>query len=134
MTAAQARAAGWGGMVLGQGSNFTYSFGHAIHLQMYFYGYNDGSHTIEFNNTSNMNAAIYAPSSTLIYKNSGTVSGGIAASKVEFKNTANFTWAGESGGFDLSDLRTDTVSVYYRMAWAECQRNPTAATDPESGC
>jgi hypothetical protein len=132
-TATQARAAGYGGLTMGQGANFN-NPGHAIRFQIYMYGYNNGTHTVEFNNTSLMNAAFYAPTSTLIWKNSAGVTGGVAASKVEFKNSATFSWAGDSGGFSLSDLRTDTVSVYYRMAWTECQRNRTAATDPESGC
>ena len=131
--AAAARAAGWGGMVLGQGSNFN-NPGHAINFQFYLYGYNNGTHTVEFNNTSAMNAAIYAPNSNLIWKNTAGITGGVAASTVEFKNSATFAWAGESGGFSLSDLRTDTVSVYYRMAWKECQRRRTATSDPESGC
>lgn len=134
MTAAQARAAGWGGMSLGQGSNFTYDFGHAIHFQLYLYGYNDGSHTVNFYNANTMNVAIYAPQSNLIWNNQGAVTGGISASTVEFKNTASFTWAGEDSEFSLGELRTDTVSVYYRMAWTECQRTRTATTDPESGC
>ena len=50
MDAEDARDAGWGGMVLGQGSNFN-NPGHAINFQIYMYGYNDGSHTVEFNNS-----------------------------------------------------------------------------------
>jgi hypothetical protein len=133
MTAAQARSAGYGGMVLGQGSNFN-NPGNAINFQIHMYGYADGTHTVEFNNTSGMNAAIYAPSSNLIWNNTAGITGGVAASTVEFKNSATFAWAGSSSGFSLSDLRTDTVSVYYRMAWAECQRVRTATADPESGC
>jgi hypothetical protein len=98
------------------------------------YGYADGSHTVEFNNTSAMNAAIYAPTSNLIWNNTAGISGGVAASTVDFKNSATFAWAGDSAGFSLSDLRTDTVSVYYRMAWKECRRTRPATTDPESGC
>ncbi len=133
MDAAQARAAGYGGMFLGQGSNFN-NPGHAINFQIYMYGYTNGSHKVEFNNTSTMNAAIYAPSSELVWNNTAGINGGVAASKVEFKNTATFSWAGASAGFSLSDLRTDTVSVYYRMAWTECRRRRTASSDPESGC
>jgi type II secretory pathway pseudopilin PulG len=133
MTAATARAAGYGGMVLGEGSNFN-NPGNAINFQIYMYGYADGSQTVEFNNTSAMNAAIYAPNSNLVWKNTAGITGGVAASTVEFKNSAQFAWAGDSNGFSLSDLRTDTVSVYYRMAWTECRRKRTVATDPESGC
>ena len=120
-------------MTLGQGSNFN-NPGHAINFQIYMYGYANGTHTVEFNNTSAMNAAIYAPTSNLIWKNTAGITGGVAASTVEFKNAATFAWAGESGGFSLSDLRTDTVSVYYRMAWTECRRTRTTTSDPESGC
>jgi hypothetical protein len=132
-TAAQARANNYGGMSLGQGSNFN-NPGHAINFQIYMYGYADGSHKVNFFNSSGMNAAIYAPTSELIWNNTGGITGGVAASKVEFKNSATFAWAGESSGFNLSDLRTDTVSVYYRMAWTECRRLRTATSDPESGC
>lgn len=133
MTAAQARAAGYGGLAMQQGANFN-NPGHAINFQLYMYGYNDGSHRVEFNNTSAMNAAIYAPNSNLVWKNTAGITGGVTASTAEFKNSATFSWAGESGGFSLSDLRTDTVSVYYRMAWTECQRGRTTTSDPESGC
>ena len=132
-TAADARTNGYGGLTMGQGANFN-NPGHAINFQIYMYGYANGTHTVEFNNTSAMNAAIYAPTSNLIWKNTAGITGGVAASTVEFKNTATFSWAGDSGGFSLSDLRADTVSVYYRMAWAECQRHRTATADPESGC
>ena len=37
----QARSNGYGGMVLGQGSNFN-NPGHAINFQIYMYGYTDG--------------------------------------------------------------------------------------------
>jgi Tfp pilus assembly protein PilX len=132
-TAAQARAAGYGGMVLGEGSNFN-NPGHAINFQIYMYGYTDGTHTVQFHNSQAVNAAIYAPSSTLIWNNTAGITGAVAASKVEFKNSASFAWAGGSGDFDLSELRTDTVSVYYRMAWTECRQARTATSDPESGC
>jgi hypothetical protein len=133
MTAAQARAAGYGGMVLGEGANFN-NPGHAINFQIYMYGYTDGTHTVEFHNSQAVNAAIYAPSSTLVWNNTAGITGAVAASKVEFKNSATFAWAGGSGQFDLSELRTDTVSVYYRMAWTECRQIRAATSDPESGC
>jgi hypothetical protein len=133
-TAAQARSNGYGGMFLGQGSNFN-NPGPSINFQIYMYGYADGSHRVNFFNAANMNAAIYAPSSELIWNNTGGITGAVSASKVEFKNSATFTWGGGGGGqFDLSELRTDTVSVYYRMAWTECQRVRTTTSDPESGC
>jgi hypothetical protein len=132
-TAAQARTNGYGRMFLGQGSNFN-NPGPSINFQIYMYGYSDGSHKVDFFNAANMNAAIYAPSSELVWNNTGGITGAVSASKVEFKNSAKFTWGGGSGQFDLSELRTDTVSVYYRMAWTECRRVRTTTSDPESGC
>ncbi len=120
-------------MSLGQGSNFN-NPGHAINFQIYMYGYANGTHTVEFNNSQAVNAAIYAPSSNLIWNNTAGISGAVAASKVEFKNSASFSWAGGAGQFDLQELRTDTVSVYYRMAWTECRRVRATTSDPESGC
>jgi hypothetical protein len=131
-TAAQARSAGSGGMTLGNSSAFNSP--HAINLQIYIYGYSDGTHTVEFNNSAVMRAAIYAPTSRLVWNNSASIIGAVAASEVEFVNSGSFTWGGGTGEFDLSELRTDTVSVYYRMAWTECRRNRTATSDPESGC
>ena len=131
--AATARTNGYGGMFLGEGANFN-NPGHAINFQIYMYGYTDGSHKVEFFNSAAMNAAIYAPSSNLVWNNSAGISGAVTASTAEFKNSAAFTWAGGAGQFDLSELRTDTVSVYYRMAWTECRRVRTTTSDPESGC
>ena len=132
-TAAQARTAGYGGMFLGQGSLLN-NPGPEINLQIYMYGYANGTHTVNFFNSADMHAAIYAPSSNLIWNNSGGIVGAVSASTVEFKNSAKFTFGGRGGQFDLPQLRTDTVSVYYRMAWTECRRIRTTTSDPESGC
>jgi hypothetical protein len=132
-TAAQARANGYGGMFLGQGSLLD-NPGAEINLQIYMYGYTNGTHTVNFFNSADMHAAIYAPSSNLIWNNTGGIVGAVSASTVEFKNSAKFTFGGRGGQFDLPLLRTDTVSVYYRMAWTECRRVRTTTSDPESGC
>ena len=89
-TAAQARSNGWGGMSLGQNSNFN-NPGSSINFQIYMYGYANGTHVVEFNNSSAMNAAIYAPTSELIWKNTAGVTG---------------RCRGEQGGIqELRDLR-----------------------------
>lgn len=128
MDGEDAREAGYGTITMGQNANWN-NTQDAINLQMYVYGWDDGSHEVDFNNSNVMNAAIYAPQSELIWNNSGTVTGGVAAREVEFKNTAVFTWSAS-----LASLRARTVSIYYRTAWKECRRAPTTATDPESGC
>jgi hypothetical protein len=132
-TAAQARTNGYGGMVMGNNSSFNNST-QAINLQMYFYGYSNGTHAVDFKNNSTFRAAVYAPASFLTWNNNATIIGGVSAREVELKNNSSFTWAGDSGQFSLSQLMTDTVSVYYRMAWTECRRVRTTTSDPESGC
>jgi hypothetical protein len=133
MSASQARSAGYGGLSMGNNSNFTNST-EAINLQMYFYGYTNGTHAVDFKNNSTFRAAVYAPSSFLTWNNNATIIGGVSARQVELKNNASFVWGGEGSQFDLSDLTSPTVSVYYRMAWTECRRTRTATSDPESGC
>lgn len=128
MTAAQARTAGWGGMTMGQGSNWVNN-NREDSEQIYIYGYNDGSQIITFNNSAKLNFAIVAPQTKLIFGNSGVMNGGVAAKDVEFKNGASFTW-----GTSLADLRADTLALYYKTAWKECRQIPTVAADPESGC
>ena len=130
----QARSNGYGGMALGQGSNFN-NPGHAINFQIYMYGYTNGTHTVEFNNSSAMNAAIYAPTSELIWKNTAGITGGGRREQGRVQELGDVrVGRRQHGQFSLSELRTDTVSVYYRMAWTECRRIRTTTSDPESGC
>lgn len=128
MTAAQARTAGYGGMVMGQGSNMV-NTNREDSEQIYIFGYNDGSQVLEFNNSAKLNFALVAPQSKIIFNNSGALNGGIAAKDVQFKNGADFSW-----GASLAELRSDTTALYFKTAWKECQRVPTVAADPESGC
>jgi Tfp pilus assembly protein PilX len=128
MTRAQAQTAGWGGMTMGQGMEWE-NLGDPVATQIYVYGWNDGSQMIQFNNSAGLNLAIVAPQTKLFFGNSGVLNGGVAAKDVEFKNGASFTW-----GSSLASLRSETLALFYKTAWKECQRNATTATDPESGC
>ena len=120
---------GAGTITIGQNSFFNNPSGKAENLQIYVYGRNDGSSVIDFRNSTFIAGAIYAPQSKLVFQNSATVVGGLAAKSVVFKNGVNFTWS-ES----LADLRGRTVTVYYRSAWHECRPERTTPGDPESGC
>ena len=120
---------GGGTITIGQNATFENPSGEAENLQLYIFGTSDGSNVVDFRNSAFINGAIYAPQSTVIFKNSATVVGAVAARRVEFQNDVNFTWA-ES----LADLRGRTVPLYYRTAWRECAREPTVSGDPESGC
>ncbi len=128
MTSTQWKAAGYGSMAMGQGANLV-NTNREDSLQLYIYGWNDGSQVIQLNNSAKLNLALVAPQTKIFFGNSGAINGGVAAREVEFKNGADFTW-----GASLSELRATTLALYYRTAWNECRRTPTVATDPESGC
>ena len=84
-------------MVLGQGSNFN-NPGHAINFQIYMYGYADGTHTVEFNNSqADERRDLRAVRATWCGTTRRGINGAVAASTVEFKNTASFAWAGGGG-------------------------------------
>lgn len=102
-------------------------------LQIYIYGRGSAGSAndlVEFkNNFTLVKGFIYAPNSTIEWKNGGTVYGAVAAKEVAFKNTTNFYWDA-----DLANLRADTLSIFYKTAWKECRSIQTSSTDPESGC
>ena len=120
---------GAGTITIGQNSFFNNPSGIAENLQIYIYGTSDGRNVVDFRNSSFISGAIYAPQSKVVFKNSATVVGALAARSVEFQNDVSFTWS-ES----LADLRGRTVTQYYRSAWAECSPKPAVTGDPESGC
>ena len=120
---------GAGTITIGQNSFFNNPSGIAENLQIYISGTSDGQSVVDFRNSSFISGAIYAPQSRVVFKNSATVVGALAARNVEFQNDVSFTWS-ES----LAELRGRTVTQYYRSAWAECRPEPPVAGDPESGC
>lgn len=97
-------------------------------LQIYVWGDRDEEHVLDLPNRDRFNAAVYAPNSTVRFKNSGTVAGGISARRIEFKNSSRFDWDA-----DLASFRATTVLVHYRTAWREC-RALGASADPSAPC
>lgn len=124
-------AAGTGHFTMGQGTDLLNPSGDPLALQIYIYGFDDGSHTVEFNNSANakIHSAIFAPQSKLVFNNQATIAGGLAAAGLEFNNSLDFTWTPE-----LADLRARTAVAYYRTAWRECPKEPSDPDDPASGC
>jgi Tfp pilus assembly protein PilX len=80
-------------------------------------------------NSVNFYGAIYAPNSTIQAHNSVNIWGAMAADKLLFFNSVNFTLTGEMKGEELGG-----IGAAERKAWAECRPEPTVANDPESGC
>jgi hypothetical protein len=107
--------------------------GPAENLQIYVYGRHSsgsGNPDVEFENSVDFNKGfIYAPQSTVEFKNSAEMVGAIAAERVEFKNSVDFAWDPT-----LANLRARTLSMYYKTAWKECWSKQASASDPESGC
>jgi hypothetical protein len=70
---------------------------------------------------------IYAPKTTVELNNSGTMLGAIAADKIRFNNSVEFT---------LTDAVKDSATAggIDRSNWVECRPQPITAGDPESGC
>lgn len=119
---------GSGQLTMGQNSSFSNPSQVAENLQIYVYGMANGASNIDFVNSGVLGASLYAPQSTVTFKNTGTMTGGIAAKKLDFKDSVTFSWSSA-----LADLRAKTLTLFHRTAWKECTPVPPTA-DPTSGC
>jgi Tfp pilus assembly protein PilX len=72
---------------------------------------------------------VYAPNSTVQAHNSVEITGSVAADKIRFFNSVNFTLTN-----DVINRAPDPLSAAERKGWSECQPTPTVASNPESGC
>jgi Tfp pilus assembly protein PilX len=100
-------------------------------LQLYIYGWSDGTNTMSFLNNTDFWGLVFAPQSTLNMSNSSNNStfwGGISGRIVNVSNNFHFTWWST-----LGSLQGRTTGTYYRTAWAQCRPSPTTG-DPASGC
>jgi Tfp pilus assembly protein PilX len=99
-------------------------------LQIYVYGFNDGSNVINLQNNTIYYGLLYAPQSTINISHSSTNSqyyGRVAGDVVNVTNNLSFNQA------DDGNLQEPLGSVYHRTAWAQCVPSPTTS-DPGSGC
>lgn len=122
-------APGTGNLTVGNSAGFITPSGRAEDLQIYVYGKNDGTNVVNFENSNTFTGTLYAPQSSVVFKNSTEIVGAIAGKKVEFKNSVDFTYPAS-----LAELRATTARFYYRTAWRECRPSATVSSDPESGC
>ncbi len=100
-----------------------------LDLQIYVYGFTDLSNLVDFKNSIDIVGTIHAPRSRVEFKNSATIRGAVAANRVCFKNSVNFT-----ADSDVTGIGGDAVARHSQTAWRECTRAATVASDPESGC
>ncbi len=120
--------------VKNQGSFNTTDDKNPAELEFYVYGTGtdspDGENAdVFFKNDVDFYGSIWAPESSVAIWNNQNVVGAITAENVAMKN---------NGGFVHDDRVRDktlpgTASAK-NLSWFECRRDPTVATDPESGC
>jgi hypothetical protein len=72
---------------------------------------------------------VYAPNSTVQAHNSVKIWGSMAADKIRFYNSIEFTLTGPE-----IDEDPEGAGAAARRGWRECRSEPTVASDPESGC
>jgi Tfp pilus assembly protein PilX len=80
-------------------------------------------------NSVNLYGAVYAPNSSIQAHNSAKIWGALAADKLLFFNSVDFTLTGEMKG-----RAPEGGGPAQRRGWAECLPLPPVSSDPESGC
>jgi type II secretory pathway pseudopilin PulG len=114
-----------------QGDSFLANATTALAGQLYVYGNpsNPDSHLFAMTNGNDYRGLLMASHSFVSIKNGGLFKGGLAANKLSLQNGTSFEWDPVVNSFEGSKGRT-----YYRTHWTDCKRDPTAASDPTSGC
>ena len=95
-------------------------------LQIYVYGFNNGTNVVNFKNNGICTCILYAPQSTVNLSNNGAFWGAISGNIVNLSNNFTFDWGATAG-----TLQATTTGLYYRTGWAQCA--PTAAANTRSG-
>jgi len=119
---------------LDAGNGFISNSGAAENLQIYVYGWDNGSNVVSIGNLVGVggpfNATLYAPRSEFRPMNGLTMTGAVVAGKIVIGDELTFN----------SDAGVSNIIVgggpvkFTRAVWRECRSNPTVGTDPESGC
>jgi Tfp pilus assembly protein PilX len=114
-----------------QGDSFLANATTALAGQLYVYGNpsDPDSHLFSMTNGNDYRGLLMASHSFVSIKNGGLFKGGLAANKLSIQNGTSFQWDPAVNSFEASKGRT-----YYRTHWTDCKRDPTAASDPTSGC
>jgi Tfp pilus assembly protein PilX len=101
-------------------------------LQIYVYGFNDGSNVVNFKNNGNCTCVLNAPLSTINLSHNSSISdltGAVSGAVVNVPN--NFLFNGDPR---TGSLQGTSTGLYYRTAWAQCTPAPPTPTVPGSGC
>lgn len=102
-------------------------------LEVYVYGttadHTDDPPDVDINNGVEFFGTIWAPDSTVSVKNNESSAGGFTAGNIDMKNNGGFSYDSRVANKSLPGTATAK-----NLSWFECKRDPTTATDPESGC
>lgn len=105
-------------------------------FQIYVFGGDvDGQPAVYINNSGEFHALIHAPLASVVVENSIKLYGAINANYVDLKNSAEVYWPpdGISGLTPDPEEPENTLTLFQRSAWRQCQSAPTTAS-PHSGC
>jgi Tfp pilus assembly protein PilX len=80
-------------------------------------------------NSVSLYGGVYAPNTSIQAHNSAKIWGALAADKLLFFNSVDFTLTGEMKG-----RPPEGSGAAQRKAWVECRPDRAAPADPESGC
>lgn len=97
-------------------------------LQIYVYGFNNGSNAVSFSGNAAFWGVVYAPQSTVNLSGNAVFNGAITGNNVSLAGN-NFNWVPSVG-----NLQATTNGLYYRSAWAQCTPTAPTAGAPGSGC
>ncbi|HEX8122603.1 MAG TPA: hypothetical protein VF549_15190 [Solirubrobacteraceae bacterium] len=102
-------------------------------LEIYAYGTTaDASEVapdIDINNGVEFYGTIWAPHSTISVKNNEGIAGGFTGGAIDLKNNGGFFYDPR-----VANKALPGTASARNLSWFECKRDPTVATDPESGC
>ncbi len=120
-------AANTGHIALSGNVNWVNTSADPTSLQIYVYGFNDGSNRVTLSGNTAFRGVVYAPQSGVTLNGNIGYYGAISGATVTM-NGNSFTWDSRVGS-----LQAGTTGLYYRTAWAQCTSAITTA-DPGAGC
>lgn len=128
---------GTGGLDMKNGGTILANATASIGAQIFIYGVTNsqgatvapgvGLNNISWQNSGNLKTLLVAPRAKITFQNNAVITGGVAAWAVETQNNLVYIW-------DQNVDKVERRSLYYRVAYSECSKTPTVASDPSSGC
>ncbi len=119
--------AGTGHITLSGNVNWVNTSADPTSLQIYVYGFNNGSNQVTLNGNTDFRGVVYAPQSNVVLNGNIGYYGAISGTTVTM-NGNSFTWDPRAGS-----IQAGTTGLYYRTAWAQCTAS-FGSGSPGSSC